>query len=167
MLALAFALTLALGVEIGLVAAVAVSLGVLGVAGLRSRVVDTSGDLPASVAVVCIDGPLTFANHRGLRQALARIVKDRGPDTLRAVVVDLSKTTYADVSADRALDDLVDDYADGGITVHLAAPNARVLRLLEGSGLWAKLGPTAHRDLAGARSAARAEGIDATQGRGT
>ncbi|MDH3225860.1 MAG: sulfate permease [Thermoleophilia bacterium] len=166
MLALAFLLTLGLGVEVGLVLAVAISLATLGTAGLRSRVVNTSSGLPSSVASVRIDGPLTFANQRGLRRALARIVDERGDGTLRAVVVDLSRARDVDLSAAQALSDLVDDYAESFIRVHLAAPNDRVLHLLEGSGLWAGLGSAAHLEVSTARRSAVSESGRADSPRG-
>ena len=152
MLALAFVLTLALGVEIGLTIAIALSLIAVGPRGLRSRIADRSAGLPAGAAAVSVEGPLTFANQRGLRKALARIVAARGPGELSDVIVDLGPAPVVDISAVEALDDLVEDYAESGIRVHVAAGGPAVRALVEASGLAERLDGRYHADASAARA---------------
>ena len=122
-MALAFLLTLALGVEIGLVIAVAISLLVIGRRGLRASVTERSiPNLPDSATVVEVSGPLTFANFRGLRRALSGIVHRRGDGVLRSVVVDLSASPRVDASAELGIVNLVVDYSYSGVRIHLVAP---------------------------------------------
>jgi len=154
MLTLAFFLTLALGVEVGLVAAVVISLVVLGLRGLTAKVREIPSEpderFPPGVLGAAVEGPLTFANQRGMRRALARLVEREGAESLRAVVLDLSETTQFDLSAERAIVDLVHDYAEGGLEVHVVCPEGPIRELLQRTGLLVRLGPRVHRDLPGA-----------------
>jgi SulP family sulfate permease len=156
-MALAFALTLALGVEIGLVIAVLVSIALLGRRGLRSPVSTPDVDgVPDHVAMVTVDGPLTFANHRSLRRTLAGIVERRGVTNLGAAVLDLRRATGVDASAEYALAGLIHDYSVSGIQMHLAAASGQVDGLLNRSGALAGLPFVAHRGLSEAIRAASA-----------
>lgn len=150
-MALAFGLTLALGVEFGLVLAVAASLVAAGWSGLRAtareRVVP---GLAPSSAVVEVRGPLTFANRRGLRRTLSAIVRRRGEGVLSTAVVDLGAATRVDASAERGLAVLIDDYSFGGVEVRIVAPADGPGTVIDRSEALATLSFGRHRTLSAA-----------------
>ncbi len=155
LLALSFTATLALGIERGILVAVAASLlvvlsqtarphtAVLGrVPGTTSfRNVDRSPGAITfpGVIVVRIDAPLYFANADFLAETLRKIERAH-PDPLRVLILDCSSVTDLDSSADAVLGELADDYAARGVEFFLANVKGIILDVMRRSGFYARLG---------------------------
>jgi SulP family sulfate permease len=165
----AFAATIGLGVELGLVVALVVSLLMTGGRALRLGALEV-GRVPGTdhfrsvhrfpevevdpgIGVLRVDGALSFLNSRGLRRRMAEIVAAREPDGPRAIVLDLSGLSDLDVSAEGALSEAIHDYARSGIAIHVAGAKGPVRDVLEQSGLWRRLGAAAHPSVADALAA--------------
>ncbi len=168
----AFAATLVLGVEIGLLVAILTSFVVVagrsllprtrelgrvpGTEYFRDRRVFPEVEIDPGVAVLRFDADLTFLNARWLRRSLAGVV--RGRDEMpSAVVVDLSGVNAIDSSAEEQLAELIVDYEASGTPIHLAGAKAPVRDVLQRSGLWQEMGARTHPALADAVRAAAAE----------
>jgi sulfate permease, SulP family len=155
-MAVAFVATLILGVELGLGVAVVASIAVV-VTRLMNPHSAEVGQLPgtetyrnldrfpeavrlAEVGVLRIDVSLNFANANFLKQRLRRLDTDH-PEGLRAIVLDGSGINDLDASAEATLSDLITEYDERGITVHLANMKGPVRDVMIRSGLWTRLGP--------------------------
>jgi sulfate permease, SulP family len=173
----AFTATIGLGVELGLVVALVVSLLMTGGRALRLRALEV-GRVPGTdhfrsvhrfpevevdpgIGVLRVDGALSFLNSRGLRRRMAEIVAAREPDGLRAIVLDLSGLSDLDASAEGMLSEAIHDYGRSGIAIHVAGAKGAVRDVLEQSGLWRRLGAAAHPSVADALAALAAmEAVD-------
>lgn len=151
--------TMFLGVEIGLIIAVVLSLLII---LFESAYPHTAvlGRLPGSTVyrnvkqyddaeqyeglVVCrIDAPLYFANTQYVRDKLDKYHKNGQEQSSRDVkylIVDLSPVSHIDTSALHTLEDLSSDYKNRGITLCLSNPSRIVMQRLEQCGLVDKIG---------------------------
>lgn len=152
----AFVATLVLGVEVGLGVAVVASIAVV-VTRLMNPHSAEIGQLPGSetyrnldrfpealrrpeIGILRIDVSLNFANANFLKQRLRRLDADH-PEGLRAMVLDGSGINDLDASAEAMLSDLITEYDERGIVVHLANMKGPVRDVMIRSGLWTRLGP--------------------------
>jgi sulfate permease, SulP family len=156
LLALSFWATLGLGIERGIIVAVAASLlvvlsqtarphtAVLGrVPGTTNfRNIDrTPGAITIpGVIVLRVDAPLYFANADFLAETL-REVEAAHPDELRVMILDFSSVTDLDSSADAVLGEIADSYAARGVEFYLAEVKGIILDVMRRSGFYARLGP--------------------------
>jgi SulP family sulfate permease len=156
LLAVAFTATLILGIERGIIVAVAASLivvlsqtarphtAVLGrVPGTTSfRNIDRSpGAITLDgVVVFRVDAPLYFANADFLRESLGELEATL-PGKLRVLVLDCSSVTDLDSTADGVLQEIADDYAERGVEFYLANVKGIILDVMRRSGLHGRLGP--------------------------
>jgi sulfate permease, SulP family len=162
MMGVAFVATLALGVETGILAAVGVSIAVL-VARIMNPHSAELGRLPGSttyrnvtrfpeavqfegVGILRIDVSLNYINVTFLKKRL-RALEAAHPEGLRAIVLDGSGVNDLDASAEAALAELVQEYGERGIEIHLADMKGPVRDVLVRSGLWAALGDRVHTDV--------------------
>jgi SulP family sulfate permease len=156
LLVLAFAATLSLGIERGILVAVVASLivvlsqsarphtAILGrVPGTTSfRNVDRSPGAITTPGVIIlrIDAPLYFANTEFLAQTLADL-EAKQPERLRVMILDFSSVTDLDSSADVALGEIADHYAARGIEFYLANVKGIILDVMRRSGFYDRVGP--------------------------
>jgi SulP family sulfate permease len=154
LLGLTFGATLLLGVEVGVLAGVAASVGVHlrrvgrphvavlgrlpGTTTYRKLELHPEAETFPGVLLVRLDAPLFFANTRFLRQTLHRLEEDHGP--LRAVVLDATGIGHVDASAESELQHLEDDYVKRGIALWIAGAHEPVRDLFVRSGLATRLG---------------------------
>ena len=155
LLLLAFSATLILGIEKGIAVAVVASLVVILQKTSRPHVA-VLGRLPGTqvfrnverspaavtspgILVVRVDAPLYFANAEYLKEKLERVAADRQED-LQVLVFDMSSVNDLDSSADRALHELVDDFAAQDIDLYLASVKGLVRDVMRRSGLYEHLG---------------------------
>ncbi len=161
-LVVAFVATLAVGVEWGIVVAVAASL--VGVAArIMSPHTAVLGCLPGTetwrnverfpdarrvpgIEVIRFDVSLNYLNVEFLKQRVRRLVDAAGPD-LSVVVFDAAGVNDVDVSAVEALVDLLDELGARGIDVHWADVKGPVRDVFARSGLQDRLGGLVHREL--------------------
>jgi sulfate permease, SulP family len=156
LLAVAFAGTLGLGVELGLGISIVASLAVvlrqttrphIAVLGripgtTQFRNVDRS---PAAVTtdgvvVVRVDAPLYFANLDYLREKLTNLEEEQD-GRLRVLILDASSVTELDSSADTTLVEIADDLAHRDIAFYLAGVKGRLLDVMRRSGSYEQIGP--------------------------
>lgn len=163
-MAVAFVATLALGIEIGIGVAVAASLVLLFARVMRphtaelGRIPDThvyrnlgrfsNAETVPEIAVLRLDTSVNFANVAFIKKRLAALVVSR-PDA-SSIVLDFSGVNDLDASGDQALHELLEEYADDGIDIHLATVKGPVRDVLVRSGLWKRLGAHVHLDVDGA-----------------
>ncbi|MCU0259877.1 MAG: sulfate permease [Ilumatobacteraceae bacterium] len=182
-MAIAFVATLVLGVELGIAVAVAVSLVVVFARIMKPHSAEV-GRLPGGetyrniqrfpeaetvpgIGILRIDVSLNFANVAFLKQRLRRLEADH-PEGLHHIVLDGAGINDMDASAESALSDLVDEYDDRGISIHLADMKGPVRDVLMRSGLWVRMiervHPSVHQAvqsiLGGADEAERLVGLD-------
>lgn len=155
MMTLTFVATVLLGLERGVIIAVAASIVLLiaramlpGVVVLGRR---PGTDAFLSVArndglrtydgtlIVRVNAPLSFVNAEALDHRLRRL--EPTVDGLRAVVIDASGIDDLDATADHTLRRTVARYQGQGIDVSFVNVNARVLQVMEASGLAEMVGP--------------------------
>jgi sulfate permease, SulP family len=153
-MAISFVATLVLGVELGIAVAVAVSLVVVFARIMKPHSAEV-GRLPGGetyrnihrfpeaqvvpgIGVLRIDVSLNFANVAFLKQRLRRLEVDH-PEGLHHIVLDGAGINDVDASAEAALADLVDEYDDRGISIHLAGMKGPVRDVLMRSGLWVRM----------------------------
>lgn len=154
---IAFAATLILGVELGLGVAVVASIAVVVFRIMNPHSAEL-GQLPGTetyrnlerfpeaerrphVGILRIDVSLNFANANFLKQRLRRLETDH-PEGLQAIVLDGEGVNDLDASAEATLSDLLTEYDERGIAVHLASMKGPVRDVLIRSGLWTRLGPS-------------------------
>jgi SulP family sulfate permease len=156
LLVVAFASTVLLGVERGLLVSVVASLGVVIRQTTRPHTA-ILGRIPGSTAyrnvdrapeavtvdgvvVLRIDAPLYFANVEFIQDRLRQIETAEGA-RLRVLVLDLSSVNDLDSSADRALQEIAGDYGRRGVELYVANAKGRVRDVMRRSGLHDLLGP--------------------------
>ena len=149
-----FFCVLAVGVEIGILVGVAVSIALflfrtsrphIAIVGrvpdtehfrnIRRHVVET---IP-SVLAVRVDESLYFANTRYLEDYLLGAVADT--QELRHVLLIMSAVNFVDMSALESLESLVDELRDSGVVVHLAEVKGPVMDQFEHSDFLSRLSP--------------------------
>ena len=156
LLALAFAGTLAFGVELGLGISVIASLAVvlrqttrphIAVLGripgtTQFRNVDRSPSAVTTdgVVVVRVDAPLYFANLDYLREKLTNLEEEQD-GRMRVLVIDATSVTELDSSADTALVEIADDLGGRDVELYLAGVKGRLLDVMRRSGSYQRLGP--------------------------
>ncbi|NEE00599.1 SulP family inorganic anion transporter [Phytoactinopolyspora halotolerans] len=169
--AVTFLVTLALGVEPGLLAGVGFSVGVFLLRSSRPHLAEL-GRVPGThvyrnvarypdlvtdprVAIVRVDAPLYFANAQRLEDSLQELTDDR-PE-LRALILDASAVGDADADGAQAVAQLHERLADRGVGLHLATVRGPVRDLLTRAGVWKRLAETAavHADVMTAVDATR------------
>lgn len=151
--------TMFLGVEIGLVIAVGLSLLLV---LYESAYPHTAvlGRLPGSTVyrnvkqypeaeryegiMLCrVDAPIYFANTQYIREKLQKYEKryeQRSSFPLKFVIVDMSPVSYIDTSALHIMEDIRQDYESRGITLCLSNPSRMVMHRLVLDGLSDKVG---------------------------
>ncbi|MDB1089427.1 sulfate permease [Streptomyces sp. ACA25] len=149
-LALTFAVTLLLGVEPGLAAGVAFSLGVFLWRSSRPHHAEL-GRVPGTttfrnvarydglitdprVAVLRVDGPFYFASAQQVGDWVMGIAEQR--EALQTIVLDASAIGDCDADGAHALTDLSRRLADRGVTLRLATLRGPVRDLLRRAGVW-------------------------------
>ncbi len=156
LLALAFASTLAFGVEFGLGISVAASLVVVlrqttrppvvvvgripGTTEFRNVERSPAAETTDGVVVLRVDAPLYFANVDYLREKLAKVEEDQD-GRLRVLVLDATSVTDLDSSADTALAEIAEDFARRGVALYLAGMKGRLLDVMRRSGSYERVGP--------------------------
>lgn len=158
-MAVTFVATLALGVELGIAVGVLTSLVVMGARIMNPHSAEV-GRLPGSeayrnierfpeaeriagIGIVRIDVALNFANVTFLKRRLAALDAAH-PEGLRHIVLDGAGINDLDASAESALADLVTEYDERGVTIHLANVKGPVRDVLVRSGLWQRLADRVH-----------------------
>ncbi len=158
-LSVAFAATLILGIEIGIVVAVVASMlvvfarmsmphsAVLGhVEGTTSyRNVDRFPEATATdgVRIVRIDAALSFVNAVHVKKLLLSEV-DAITAEPRVLVLDASGINDLDATGAEMLHDLLGELDDRGVTVHLSDVKGPVRDVLRDAGIWIELGDRVH-----------------------
>ena len=155
LLALAFAGTLAFGVELGLGISVVASLAVVlrqttrphiavlgripGTTEFRNVERSPSAVTTDGVVVVRVDAPLYFANLDYLREKLMNVEEAQGGG-LRVLVLDATSVTELDSSADTVLVEIAGDLAQRDVALYLAGVKGRLLDVMRRSGSYRRLG---------------------------
>ncbi|KAL9226094.1 hypothetical protein vseg_001944 [Gypsophila vaccaria] len=149
-----FASTLFLGIEIGVLIGVGVSLAFVIHESANPRIA-VLGRLPGTtiyrntqqypeaytyngIVVVRVDAPMYFANTSFIKDRLREYESNiddfmrRGPEVeqVHFVIIEMSPVTYIDSSAAQALKDLYHEYKSRGIQIVIANPNRDVLLTL-------------------------------------
>jgi SulP family sulfate permease len=169
-----FLVTLLAGVEPGLAAGVAFSLGTFLWRSARPHTAEL-GRMPGTdtyrnlarytglatdpeIAVIRVDGPLYFANAQQLEDRLLALAEAR--DGLRAIVLDASAISDSDADGVHTLAELHQRLADQHLTLHLATVRGPVRDLLTRAGAWQPLRERGqvHRDVPEAVTAASSTG---------
>lgn len=173
-LGVTFVVTLLFGVEPGLIAGVAYSLGVFLWRSSRPHTAEL-GRVPGSatfrnlaryqgletdpgIAVLRVDGPFYFANAQRVEDLVMGLAADR-PE-LHTVVLDASAIGDCDADGAHTLDELRERLGDRGVTLRLATVRGPVRDLLTAAGVWQTLRATStvHPDVASAIEAAGVRG---------
>jgi len=145
-----FLVTLVFGVEPGLAAGVAFSVGVFLWRSARPHAAEL-GRVPGTdtyrniaryaglvtdprVAIIRVDGPLYFANAQLLQDRLLELAERR--EALTAVVLDASAINDIDADGAHALRDAREQLAARGVALHLATVRGPVRDLLDRAGVW-------------------------------
>ncbi|HEX6234743.1 MAG TPA: sulfate permease [Jiangellaceae bacterium] len=171
--AVTFLGTLLFGVEPGLGAGVAVSIGVFLLRSARPHVAEL-GRVPGTavyrnveryaglatdpqVAIVRVDGPLYFANAQFVEDWLLALAASR--PQLRTIVFDASAIGDADADGAHTVRDLLERLADRGVELHVATARGPVRDLLTRAGVWRDLRSAGlvHADVSRALDAAGVE----------
>ncbi|WIA41485.1 hypothetical protein OEZ86_008861 [Tetradesmus obliquus] len=159
----AFLATLFLGIELGLAAAIGLALlivifesafphtAVLGRVD-RTTVYRNVEQYPGAemvpgVLVVRLDAPVYFANVQWMEDKLVayeaealRFARANGIDRVEYIILDLTPVPHMDSMGAHFLEELHQSYKARGIQLILTNPSPRVVRLMERSGLIAKIG---------------------------
>ena len=156
LLSLAFASTLAFGVQLGLGISVVASLAVVlrqtsrphiavlgripGTTEFRNVERSPSAVTTDGVVVVRVDAPLYFANLDYLRERLMNLEEEQD-GRMRVLVLDTTSVTELDSSADTALVEIAGDFAQRDVALYLAGVKGRLLDVMRRSGSYERLGP--------------------------
>lgn len=162
-LALTFLVTLVLGVEPGLAAGVAFSLGVFLWRSARPHTAEL-GRVPGTdtyrnvaryaglsadsrIAIIRVDGPLYFANAQLLEDRLLALAEQR--EALGAIVLDASAINDTDADGAHTLAELRERLDDREVALHLATVRGPVRDLLDRAGVWQPMRESGrvHRDV--------------------
>jgi sulfate permease, SulP family len=155
LLTLAFAGTLAFGVELGLGISVVASLAVVLRQTTRPHIA-VLGRIPGTtqfrnverspaavtthgVVVVRVDAPLYFANLDYLREKLLSLEAEQ-EGRMRVLVLDATSVTELDSSADTALVEIAEELAGRDVALYLAGVKGRLLDVMRRSGSYERLG---------------------------
>lgn len=164
-LVVAFAATLVVGIELGILVAAGLSLALIVVRMSRPHTA-VLGRIPDShvfrnverypdvevtddVAVLRVDVSLSYLNSTFLKRRIAQLRADH-PGGLRAVVLDCSGVNDLDSSAEHTLHEVDDELRAAGIELHLAAVKGPVRDVLDRSGFADHLATRLHLDVDGA-----------------
>jgi sulfate permease, SulP family len=155
LMALAFGSTLAFGVELGLGMSIAASLAVVlrqttrphiavlgripGTTQFRNVERSPSAVTTDGIVVVRVDAPLYFANLDYLRERLTNLEGEQD-GRMRVLVLDATSVTELDSSADTALVEIADDFAQRDVALYLAGVKGRLLDVMRRSGSYQRLG---------------------------
>ncbi|MGA1344933.1 MAG: SulP family inorganic anion transporter [Ilumatobacteraceae bacterium] len=157
-LAIAFGATLVLGIEIGIAVAVVASMLVVfarmsrphsavlgripGTTSYRNLDRFPEAETTSGVRVVRIDAALSFVNAQHVKRLLlAEGSGIGGPGTL---VLDCSGINDLDATGADTLAELIDEFADSPIDLHLCDVKGPVRDVLRRAGLWDRLGGRLH-----------------------
>lgn len=160
-LVVAFAATLAFGVELGIGIAVAASVVVVAIRMMAPHTAEL-GRLPGTtlyrnvarfadaeripgVDVIRFDVSLSYLNVEFLKRRVHSLA-DADPAP-RAIVLDASGVNDIDTSAIEALAELVQELAERGCAVHLASVKGPVRDVLMRAGLYQQLGDRVHNEV--------------------
>lgn len=157
----AFLFTIFLGVEIGIIVSVCVSLLMViykiafprittlgklpGSSVYRSTKMYPAAELQPGMLLLRIDAPIFFANIEAVKEFVREKVliskkrREEMGDHIRFVVIDMSPVTDIDSSAMHFLDDFLDELATDGIELVIANPSQQVLLALKRSNLVKKI----------------------------
>jgi SulP family sulfate permease len=183
-LGVAFGATLTLGIEEGIAVGVGASLLAFLVHTTRPHYA-VLGRLPGTeiyrnvsrhpaaetdpaVLTVRFDGQFYFGNVTFLKDTLRRLTAIAA-EPVRAIVLDASSVSQLDSSADAALHQLVDEYAERGVRFLFANVKGPVMDVMVRSGWVGKLGPEAFKStvaeavLAARSSLSTTDASDSTQ----
>ncbi len=158
-LGVAFGATLALGIEIGIAVAVVASMLVVFARMSRPHTA-TLGRVPgtttyrnverfpevetfAGVQVIRIDAALSFVNANAIKVMLAAQA-EKLENEPRALVLDASGLNDMDATGAAMLADLLQDFDEQHVTLHLADVKGPVRDVLKRAGLWAGLAGRVH-----------------------
>jgi sulfate permease, SulP family len=158
----AFVATLGLGIELGIAVAVVASMVVVA-ARMMAPHTAVLGRLPGThlyrnldrfpdaeripgVEIIRFDVSLSYLNVEFMKRRVARLIAE-APPGLETVVIDASGVNDIDASAVEALNELVDELAAKGISVHLAALKGPVRDVLDRAGVTTALAGRCHRDV--------------------
>lgn len=155
LLLVTFVATLGLGIEAGIGAGVAASLGVVIFRTTRPHTAEL-GRMPGShvyrsikrhpeaetfegVLVVRVDAQFYFGNVTFLKETLQRML-DKARTPVRAVVINAATINHLDSSADSALHEIASDFREHGIELFFANVRGPVMDVMERSGLVERVG---------------------------
>jgi sulfate permease, SulP family len=158
----AFVATLVLGIELGIAVAVVASIVVVA-ARMMAPHTAVLGRLPGThlyrnvdrfpdaqripgIEIIRFDVSLSYLNVEFVKRRVGRLIAE-APPGLETVVIDASGVNDIDASAIEALNELVEELATRGITVHLAALKGPVRDVLDRAGITAALAGRCHRDV--------------------
>jgi sulfate permease, SulP family len=148
-MALAFVATLVLGLELGVLLAVATSITLIVYRVSRPHMPEL-GRMPGTdsfvelsthpaaetypdTAIVRVEAPLYFTNADALATRFQRLERDH--PGLRTIVLDASGVDHLDATADHELRKLAGRYRDRGVTLLLVNVDEDVRRVMDASGL--------------------------------
>jgi sulfate permease, SulP family len=158
LLAITFVGTLTLGIEIGLLTGIGASLLWFMVRSTRphaavlGRVPGTNAwrnlkNFPeaepvAGALALRVDAELYFGNATFLKELLARLEAEAAEASrpIRVVALDMSAVGHLDSSADGALHEIADEYADRDVALLMANVKHPVRQVMDRSGLCEKIG---------------------------
>lgn len=157
-----FLFTLFLGVEIGILVGVALSLVVLiyktafpriaalgrlpGTSIYRNVAMYPDAESPKGMVLLRIDAPIFYANIEGIRDYLNDKLQSDKAEHLRAgdpvhyVIIDLSPSPDLDIAGVHLIQDLIDELGSDGIQLVLANPSRSLLLMLKRAGVLQQLG---------------------------
>jgi sulfate permease, SulP family len=167
-LGVAFLATLLVGVEAGIAIAVGFSV-VLLVARLMNPHSAELGRIPGTnlyrnldrfsdaqplegVGILRIDASLNFANAAYLKRRLRSLVSDNH-GALAHIVLDAGGINDLDTTGEASLAELIEEFDDDGITIHLVNLKGPVRDVLIRSGLWQRLTTRIHPSIESALQA--------------
>ena len=155
--------TLFLGVEIGLLVGVSLSVVLIiyktafprisaigrlpGTTIYRNIKMYPDAEHPAGMLLLRIDASIFFANVEGIRDYLAdklqtdKAEHERAGDPVHYVIMDLSPSPDIDIAGVHLIENLVADLERDGIKLILANPSKDVLLMLRRGGVLDHLGP--------------------------
>jgi sulfate permease, SulP family len=151
MLVVTFIATLVLGIEQGIATGVILSLIMVIFRSSRPHMA-VLGRLPGThifrnidrfdhletredVLIIRFDADLYFANINYFQEEIEKMIQERGTDQLKVLLIDCESINYVDSSAIHALDLLVKDYQERGISLYLSAIKGPVRDALYKSGI--------------------------------
>lgn len=154
-----FLFTLFLGVEIGILVGVGVSLVLViyktafpriavlgqlpGTDIYRNVKMYPDAETPAGMVLLRIDAPIYFANVEGIKDYLLERLqwgREQQRDKVKFVIIDLSPSPDIDIAGLHYFEELIEDLKRDGVRLLLANPSKSVLIMLRRANLIKKLG---------------------------